>query len=229
MYASFIRCKQACITAGYERSKPAHQHPPLPRAEARLTSTPTDTEGRESYTRCNRPGFVANYLELRQAAPELPVIPILQGWTLVDYQACLARYERAGVDLTTVPLVGLGSVCRRQHTAQIRAVIRALADAGLRLHGFGVKTKGLAAYADGLESADSLAWSLRARRSPALPGCRTHRNCANCARYALRWRATVLRELDRPRQQRLRWEARTEADEQVDRADRVPFEAEGAS
>ena len=172
---------------------------------------------------------VGNYLELRALAPELPFIPVLQGWTLADYQACLARYERAGVDLTTVPLVGLGSVCRRQHTAQIHAVIRALADAGLRLHGFGVKTKGLAAYADGLESADSLAWSLRARRSPALPGCRTHRNCANCARYALRWRANVLRELDRPRQQRLRWEARSEAGKQVGRADGAPSEAEGAS
>jgi hypothetical protein len=36
-----------------------------------------------------------------------------------------------------------------------------------------------------------MAWSYRARRSPALPGCTGHRNCANCLRYALAWRARL--------------------------------------
>jgi hypothetical protein len=38
-----------------------------------------------------------------------------------------------------------------------------------------------------------MAWSVAARRSVALPGCTTHRNCANCPRYAYRWRADVIR------------------------------------
>jgi hypothetical protein len=119
------------------------------------------------------------------------------------YLACIDRYERAGIDLAAAPLVGLGSVCRRQATAQIGAITAELAAAGLRLHGFGVKRHGLARYADHLQSADSLAWSYAARRRPALAGCTGHRTCANCPRYALAWREQVLAGLDGPRQLRL--------------------------
>ncbi|HYU84194.1 MAG TPA: hypothetical protein VEK80_05265, partial [Kribbellaceae bacterium] len=51
---------------------------------------------------------------------------------------------------------------------------------------------GLARYGDLLTSADSMAWSIDARRKPHLPGCTGHKNCANCLRYALRWRGRVL-------------------------------------
>ncbi len=146
---------------------------------------------------------VANYLELRTLAPWLPWIPVVQGWRLNDYLACVGLYAKAGVDLAALPLVGHGSVCRRQHTGEIAAIARTLAVLGLRLHGFGVKTLGLAGYADALASADSLAWSYRARRSSALPGCSSHRTCANCLRFALDWRERLLAELDRPRQLRL--------------------------
>ncbi len=37
-----------------------------------------------------------------------------------------------------------------------------------------------------------MAWSIDARHRPPLPGCTRHRNCANCLRYALRWRSHVL-------------------------------------
>jgi hypothetical protein len=146
---------------------------------------------------------VENYCLLRQLAPGLPVIPVVQGWRIGDYLACIDRYQQAGVNLAAVPLVGLGSVCRRQATGQIGVITSELARAGLRLHGFGVKQHGLARYADHLESADSLAWSYAARRRPALPECTGHRNCANCPRYALAWRQQVIASLDGPRQLRL--------------------------
>jgi hypothetical protein len=38
---------------------------------------------------------------------------------------------------------------------------------------------------------DSMAWSLGARFNPPLRG-HTHKNCANCLEYALRWRAKVI-------------------------------------
>jgi hypothetical protein len=141
---------------------------------------------------------VENYCLLQQLAPSLPFIPVLQGWSLGDYLACMDRYAAAGVDLTSLPLVGVGSVCRRQHTSQIGAIIIDLVGAGLRLHGFGVKRRGLARYGPLLESADSLAWSAHARRRPARLGCIGHRNCANCLPYALAWRDRVLAELDQP-------------------------------
>lgn len=97
-----------------------------------------------------------------------------------------------GVDLASLPTVGLGSVCRRQSSSEIAAIVTALAGRGIQLHGFGVKITGLRRYGHLLTSFDSMAWSYAARRSPALPGCQTHRNCANCLHYAARWRHRVL-------------------------------------
>ena len=52
-------------------------------------------------------------------------------------------YERRGINLTAEPLVGLGSVCRRQATAEVHTLITALRERGItRLHGFGFKIAG---------------------------------------------------------------------------------------
>jgi hypothetical protein len=138
---------------------------------------------------------VANFVHLRSSAPDLPFVPVLQGWTVNDYEWCAELYYRAGVNLWKEPLVGLGSVCRRQATGEIDVIVERLARYNLNLHGFGVKAGGLRQYADLLTSSDSMAWSFRARHSAPLPGC-THRACGNCLRYALRWRVNVLRGLD---------------------------------
>jgi hypothetical protein len=106
-------------------------------------------------------------------------------------------YESAGVNLAALPRVGLGSVCRRQSTAEIAVIAGTLARRGLRLHGFGVKTGGLHLYGHRLASADSMAWSYAARREPPLPGCTGHQNCANCLRYATRWRDAIAGRLAR--------------------------------
>jgi hypothetical protein len=135
---------------------------------------------------------VADYLDVRDRAPELPWAPVLQGWSLDDYLRCIDLYERAGVGLAALPVVGVGTVCRRQGTHEGRVILETLAAFGLRLHGFGLKLTGLAATAPILASADSLAWSYAARRAAPLPGCIGHKNCANCLRYALAWRERVL-------------------------------------
>jgi hypothetical protein len=137
---------------------------------------------------------VLNFAQLRELAPELPIVPVVQGHQPDDYLRCVEAYDRLiGVDLTAAPLVGLGSVCRRQGTRDAGRIITALHRTGVtRLHGFGFKTLGLAAYGHLLTSADSMAWSVDARRKSPLPGCIGHRNCANCLRYALAWRDRVL-------------------------------------
>lgn len=147
---------------------------------------------------------VSNFLDLRAEDDSLPIIPVLQGWTLASYEQCIARYEHAGVDLTREPVVGLGSVCRRQSGAEGAAIAATLASYGLRLHGFGFKLDGLRAAAGHLVSADSMAWSLDARRSRPLPG-HSHKSCANCSTYALHWRERVLDSLKAPRQLTLNW------------------------
>ncbi|MFD8390436.1 hypothetical protein ACFV2N_14825 [Streptomyces sp. NPDC059680] len=142
---------------------------------------------------------VANFLELRSLAPNLRIVPVLQGRTVAEYEQCVELYERAGVDLRREPTVGLGSVCRLQSTREGAAIVTAMAAHGLRLHGFGFKTLGLQRVGHLLASADSAAWSYHARRRPPLPG-HTHKNCANCLPYALRWRQRVINAIPDHRQ-----------------------------
>jgi hypothetical protein len=141
---------------------------------------------------------VENFLRLRQLAPDMPIIPVAQGWELDDYLACVEMYAEAGIDLTKEPLVGLGSVCRRQATAEIAAIVIRLHGLGLRLHGFGVKTEGIRRYGRYLVSADSMAWSLRGRR---IAGCAHRRPLqrpvaseANCIDFAREWRTHVVNQ-----------------------------------
>lgn len=137
---------------------------------------------------------VANYLELRGRGP---FVPVLQGWSAADYEACVEMYADAGVDLTAEERVGLGTVCRRQDTDEIAAVVGMLADMGLRLHGFGMKSRGVARVGHLLASADSMAWSSRARNAwhhdrQRLCGGVHRGGCANCAVWAERWRDRVV-------------------------------------
>ncbi len=133
---------------------------------------------------------VANYLRLRDLEPDLPFIPVLQGRSVADYHRCADSYEKHGVNLSALPLVGVGSVCRRQHTSEVEQIMRSLADRRLRLHGFGVKVTGLGRYADTLASTDSMAWSLRGRY---VRGCSpSHRSESNCVHFALAWHARLL-------------------------------------
>lgn len=141
---------------------------------------------------------VGNYLDLKAIAPTLPIIPVLQGWTVGEYEHCIDLYDRAGINLRTEPLVGIGSVCRRQGTQEAADLITRIAGNAIRLHGFGFKIDGLRRVAHLLPSSDSMAWALAGRREAAgcdfrYPGSRgPHKNEANCLRYALQWRAKVL-------------------------------------
>jgi len=140
---------------------------------------------------------VDNFLELRSIAPDLPFVPVLQGFEVRDYLTCLDVYEKAGIDLTAEKVVGLGSVCRRQATEEIDRIASMLHARGIRLHGFGVKIAGLATYAPCLASADSLAWSYGGRRvKPCAHGRASSE--ANCIHYAMAWRRRVLAVLASP-------------------------------
>lgn len=142
---------------------------------------------------------VENYLLLRDLAPELPFVPVLQGWEVSDYLSCIRLYEEAGVDLRSQKVVGVGSVCRRQSTDEIGSLFRMLEFEGLsNLHGFGVKLAGIRKYGQHLATSDSMAWSFAARYESDKPG-RTcpKKNCANCLHASLEWRQTLLKSINR--------------------------------
>ena len=125
-----------------------------------------------------------SYDNLLALSQSLPWRPVLQGWTLPDYLRHAEMYQRRGLPTRRF---GVGSVCRRQGTDEITAIFRGLHAAGLRLHGFGIKTRGLVACAPFMESADSMAWSLRARWAG--------KGQANSLDFALNWRRRLLRRM----------------------------------
>lgn len=113
---------------------------------------------------------IESYKELQSLAPEVPWFPVLQGFTRDDYQRHVDAYINAKIDLSILGRVGVGSVCRRQHSQEIATILADLHRQGLKLHGFGVKLKGLALSKEYLVSADSMAWSFAARREAPLSG-----------------------------------------------------------
>lgn len=131
---------------------------------------------------------VDNFLELRNETPL--VIPVLQGFSFKEYAECYQMYLNAGVDLSSEPVVGLGSVCRRQATDEIGYIVSMIRSEGLRLHGFGCKTKAIRLYGEMLHSADSMAWSIDGRYE----GTCTHKKsrCNNCLHWAIDWRTKLL-------------------------------------
>ena len=143
---------------------------------------------------------ITNFLELRNTAADLPIIPVLQGWVLADYLSHVEQYASAGINLESESIVGVGSVCRRQGTSEATEIFRRLADLGLRLHAFGLKTQGLRTSSGIVKSSDSMAWSYSARKKTLRCGRLNSRtgnpiaSCSNCWHAALEWHTRATRE-----------------------------------
>lgn len=151
---------------------------------------------------------VENFFELKNLAPELPFIPVLQGWSEGDYLDCMEAYEKKGLILKDQPLIGVGSVCRRQNTMSASVWISSWVQCyGLKIHGFGFKVQGLDFLAPFLQSADSMAWSFQARRMKQNGDQEADQNSLE---FALEWRRGLLESLEIPSQQTASKEATTQ-------------------
>jgi hypothetical protein len=144
---------------------------------------------------------VRSYLELSNLAPDVPFIPVLQGWESDDYMRHAEAYYAAGVRLDEERRVAIGTLALRQQTREARDIIHRMADQGFRLHALGFKMKGLRKSSRWIASADSASWNIQGWRDGKLPEC-THpkKNCAGCMRYALRWRERLLEYIAVPQQ-----------------------------
>jgi len=143
---------------------------------------------------------IDSYIELMSLAPWVPWLPVLQGSAVPEYWDHLEQYRRRGIDLTKVPRVGVGSICRKQNVVPvIFTLIDLLVDEGLFLHAFGFKTDGVETLVDFLRtrgqlealrrfSCDSMAWSIdfRFADDPA------DRYLKNRLEGALAWRERFL-------------------------------------
>lgn len=138
---------------------------------------------------------VASYLELRALAPDVPWMPVLQGWTMRDYFDHVEMYAAAGVDLTKCERVGVGSICRRKATLAASLILKALAREGLRLHAFGASARLIESAGGAVVSADSMAWSAGARHEAAQHKVKTLDT--NSRDEALRWFDSTIGQLIR--------------------------------
>lgn len=129
-----------------------------------------------------------NYIYLDNYLPG-KFIPVIQGKYIDEYLRHAYDYVQCGYDLATMPTVGVGSMCRRQRTEEGASIVRALAAEfpGIKMHIYGAKITGHKLFGDVAYSTDSASWSKDGRHAPPLPG-HTHKNCANCLDYALKWR-----------------------------------------
>lgn len=107
---------------------------------------------------------IESYMELVSIAPHIPWSPVLQGFEPGDHERHLALYYRNGIDLRCAPVVGVGSVCRRQGMVEADEIVRRLSGHDLKLHLFGYKFTGLPQTLRYVRSADSMAWSMVARK-----------------------------------------------------------------
>jgi hypothetical protein len=112
---------------------------------------------------------IARYDALHWHATQfgLAVMPVLQGYRPMEYVSHIRQYGRR---LKQDMWVGVGSVCKRNgDPSAIRDVLYMIKRErpDLRLHGFGLKRTALAwsVVRDMLHSADSMAWSLNARKN----------------------------------------------------------------
>ena len=109
---------------------------------------------------------IHNYQRLSEMAPEVYIMPVLQGYQPDDYLRHIKLY---GDILEEGAWVGVGSVCKRNGSpAEVEIVLSKIKNCrpDLRLHGFGIKTTALrfATIKDMLFSADSMAWNYAARK-----------------------------------------------------------------
>lgn len=94
---------------------------------------------------------------------EATPVTVLQGWERDEYLTHIEMLRDAGC---LTEHIGIGSVCRRNQTGRIRAIVKAVREAlpaRHKLHAFGVKNEILSdrETRDALWSADTTAWYFR--------------------------------------------------------------------
>ena len=103
---------------------------------------------------------VRNAVECIDADPNLPWIPVIQGFSLEEYLHCVDLYEQVGIRLD---YIAVGSVCARKgNLHSIRRILTKIRDrTKARLHSFGLSLTYLkdSQIHNAVYSSDSAAWN----------------------------------------------------------------------
>lgn len=131
-----------------------------------------------------------SYLELMRLDPTIPWMPVLQGWTAFEYFQHFEEYGRRGVDLTKLPIVGVGSIfVKGRGYAVLEAVLESLCVMGVKCHGFGFKQRELKQAHQWTHTADSMAWGMPYYWNVHRAGKRDEEKPIS---FALKWREKLL-------------------------------------
>ena len=138
-----------------------------------------------------------NFCRLQELGPELPIIPVLQGWYPDEYRRHVEMFAEYGVDLREQPTVGVGSVCRRTKFKGMTELFYDLHSYGLKMHGFGLKKDAFVKFGECLQSSDSMAWVTWGRfegnRGNKLCGIdHPAATCTNCYEWSQIWADSVV-------------------------------------
>ena len=100
---------------------------------------------------------LSSYLKLRESAPRIPWMPVLQGQSKEDFLKHVASYRDAGVELEALERVAVGSLAPRQSSDDVADILETLSSRGIALHGLGVKLEGVKRLMPFLRSSDGWA------------------------------------------------------------------------
>ncbi len=116
----------------------------------------------------------------------------IQGFEIEEYLSHIDSLKEHGL---ITPIMGIGSICRRNSINQILNIIKAIKKEvpKTKLHGFGIKTQILnmpSVYND-LYSCDSMSWSLSGRnqKTKMCINCKypNSKSCGNCHYYLINY------------------------------------------
>jgi len=109
---------------------------------------------------------IQNALSCIDYEPNLPWVPIVQGYTLQEYRYCLDQYKEVGLYDDDFHLWAIGSLCARKKVGGIRKIVVDLSrEINYPIHTFGMT---ITALKDpqiffNIHSSDSGAWSFNAK------------------------------------------------------------------
>lgn len=149
----------------------------------------------ETHIRWTVDRYIKLVAAVRSHGCDTYIMPVIQGFAPAQYIECIKAYEAEGL-LPQGAYVGVGSVCKRNGdpaaVLEVLETIKAYRP-DLRIHGFGLKVTALEVKEIRalLESSDSMAWSLAAKKQGRDQNC-----WKEAAAYEARVNALI--ELDKP-------------------------------
>ena len=140
-----------------------------PLTEVAILDYPCEPNTNRSLLQSNKERIdktIQNTLECIDYDPNLPWVPVIQGYTLQEYLYCLEEYEKHNLPYDDFDLWAIGSLCARKKVGGLRTIITNISQrVNMPIHTFGMTITFLRdpQIFFAIHSSDSGAWSYNGR------------------------------------------------------------------